>query len=70
MLPRSSLKGVFKLMRTILKGDFSAKIKGNLSYNFFSKPLPLQVTAFKIRGGLFLFNISTMEEFIKMKFGR
>ena len=37
-------------MQTILKGDFSAKIKGGLSYNFLFKTPPLQVTPSKIRG--------------------
>ena len=39
-------------MQTILIGDFSAKIKGCLLYDFCSKPIPLQVTPFKDRGAV------------------
>ena len=38
-------------MQTILKGDFSSKIKGGVFHIIFcSKPLPLQVTPSKVRG--------------------
>ena len=40
------MQGVSKLMRNILRGDFSAKIKGGFFHIIFcSKPLPLQVAA-------------------------
>ena len=46
------MQGVSKLMRNILKGDFSAKNKGCLSYIviFCSNALPLQVIPAKVRG--------------------
>ena len=38
------MQGVSKLMRNILRGDFSANIMECLSIIFRSNPLPLQVT--------------------------
>ena len=51
------IQGVSKLMRNILKVDFSAKIKGGLSYNFlFTPPPPPSYDPLKLRekNGLYL----------------
>ena len=36
-------------MQNILRGDYSAKLRGVFHIIFCSKPLPLQVTPFKLR---------------------
>ena len=65
------IQDVSKLMRNILKGDFSTKSKRGLSYNFLvENPFPSMLQLFNDRGGncFYLIRISTMEEFRKMKF--
>ena len=65
------IQDVSKLMRNILKSYFSVKINGGLLYNFlFKTPSPPSKSPLIRGGGLFLFNISTMEEFRRMKIGQ